>query len=118
MIDASIFPKVPSGNTNAPVIMAGEKGADLVKQYWYGYSKRRRRSTTSDEYKINWPQKLAKSSSIGPKDHEILDDAAEDYSEAEEEEVKFEVKVDLPPDASEFREQSENGGKVEVKTEI
>ena len=28
--DASIFPAVPSGNTNAPSIMAGERGADLV----------------------------------------------------------------------------------------
>ena len=28
--DASIFPAVPSGNTNAPSIMVGERGADLV----------------------------------------------------------------------------------------
>src|SRR5690554_2762589 len=31
VIDASVMPTIASGNTNPPVVMIGEKGADLLK---------------------------------------------------------------------------------------
>ncbi|XP_001607994.1 glucose dehydrogenase [FAD, quinone]-like [Nasonia vitripennis] len=34
VIDASVIPAIPRGSLNAPTIMIGEKGSDLIKEEW------------------------------------------------------------------------------------
>ncbi|CAH1716927.1 unnamed protein product [Aphis gossypii] len=34
VVDSSVFPHIPHGHTYAPTLMVGEKGADMIRNFW------------------------------------------------------------------------------------